>query len=54
MITQKQVKEINPFRLDDSVIDELSTINEVEGIQGLSIIDDDLLDEVINLRQDNE
>ena len=54
MITQKQVNSISPYVLNDSVVDELSAINEVEGVEGLYTIDDGLLDEVINSRGDRQ
>ena len=47
-------EDLNLYKIDDEVIDTLSTIQQVEGVQGLYTIDDGLLDEVINLRKDNE
>lgn len=45
-------QDLNYYKIDDEVIESLSAINETEG--NLYTIDDDLLNEVINSRKDNE
>lgn len=50
MITQKQINSINPFRDVDTSIGELASLLEFGYIQDGRDIDDDLLDEVINSR----
>lgn len=52
MITQTELESINPYKLDDSVLDDIKAVGEFEN--SFNWIDDDLLDEVINSKKENE
>lgn len=52
MITQTELESINPYKLDDSVLDDIKAVGEFEN--SLDWVDDDLLDEVINSRKNND
>ena len=45
MITQTEIKTVTPYKLDDSILDDLSTIQAFDG--DINTLDDELIEALL-------